>query len=104
MAKRLIGNGSLGVEAEPSTSADKLRGSIEHSHDKQVVFGPIFEQSGDGFGAKSAELLEKRGEAGAMFDADSSTEEAIWGPMETRWSHPIVSVNERPSSAASTTL
>lgn len=104
MASRLTGNRSIGAGARLFSSADKLRGSIEQSHNRQVGFDLIFEQSGNGFWAGSAEPIEKRGEAGAMSRADHSTEEAIWGPMETRWSHPPVDAKVRPYSASSMTL
>lgn len=103
MASRLTGNRSIRAGARLFSSADKLRESMEQSHHEQVGFGLIFEQSGNDFRAKSAEPFEKRGEAGAMSRADHSTEEAIWGPMETRWSHPPVDAKVRPSSASSVT-
>lgn len=104
MARRSTGNKYLGVEAERFKVADRLRRSIEHSHYRQAVFGPIFEHRDDGIGANSAKVLDKRGEAGTKSRADYSTEQAVWGPMEKRWSHPVVNTKERPSSAASTTL
>lgn len=104
MARRWTGSKYLGVEAKRFRVADRLRRSIEHRHYKQAVVGLIIEHSGDAFGTKAAEVLEKLGELGTKSRAEYATEEAIWGSMETRWSHPVENAKERPSSAASTTL
>jgi len=104
MARRWTDSRYLGVEAERFKVADRLRRSIEPSHCEQAGSGPIFEHSGDGFWAKSAVVLEKLGEAGTKSRTNPSTEEAVWGPMETRWSDRVFDAKERPSSAASTTL
>ena len=85
----------LGIEVELFKAADKLRGSMEPSEYKHVVLGLIFlKHISDGFEAKHAELLEKRGETAAE-DKDRYTAENIfWVPKEARWSQLLANAKQ----------
>jgi len=91
---------TIGFDAKPWLTADKLRNNMDAAEYKHVVLGLIFlKYISDTFEEHRAKLLAGQGDyagANAEDPDEYKAENVFWVPMEARWPHLRASaVNQR---------